>query len=62
MGHKVHPYSFRLGYIKSHRSLWFAKKAERLFPKKLRNRPLEPAKEFPSYTRNELDFKEEEKN
>lgn len=28
MGHKVHPYSFRLGYIKNHRSVWFAKKAE----------------------------------
>lgn len=28
MGQKVHPFSFRLGYIKKHRSLWFAKKSE----------------------------------
>ena len=28
MGQKVHPFSFRLGYIKNYRSLWFAKKAE----------------------------------
>lgn len=28
MGQKVHPFSFRLGYIKSWRSSWFAKKAE----------------------------------
>ncbi len=28
MGQKVHPFSFRLGYIKSHRSSWFAKKGE----------------------------------
>lgn len=28
MGQKVHPFSFRLGYVKNSRSLWFAKKTK----------------------------------
>src|SRR3989338_3562260 len=31
MGHKVHPYGFRVGYIYDWKSRWFAKKAD--FPK-----------------------------
>ena len=31
MGHKVHPYSFRVGYIYTWKSRWFAKKGD--FPK-----------------------------